>query len=739
MDEHKSSQDSMSLASVSSLSNASSIMLTLPHQQRLSDITESVNRGVLVAQKRSVETALREAQITTERDLKRARMDYHSLASEKAELEIRLKNLEHRLQDSTETNEELRKRLEDAKAESESKIASVFAVYKHEEGLAEKVDEMKAVTTDLRSDLESKLAEIRDLKIEMETLRSELIISERKRNDLQRIREESEAALEEVESLRNKVKELESANVQLKDQLEQAVHAPGNASSLLSRPDGSGLCLRSSSLLHTTRTEQRVARLESENGELRRSEAQLVTARAQLEDLNSRLERANEWRERALLAEERLANQSSATANEALEEKRSALAQCQRENALLLSELGQIRSELASTLVELKSLKVKYSSITAEESRLKTTLECFESRFRRLNRRVKILQQERDMYKHFVSSYEDADATLASPAGELVHQFQRMVERISGSLKVFHQQAESDDAEIERLIDEVAYISGGANAVSIADVSSAELAISSTDRRTIQQLRETISELEERLERTERDKQSAEQEVECMRACGAYNPDETQVVHILANPADNVKRSREGEVVALRKENAQLQQRIKILHDRLTRFYESRTQDGAPEPALEMGEVTMEVAKSLQHHPDPLSEIQKLKSQLQTERCRSDRLMETFASVSSELREACALLFGYNLHVRQSGIYKVQLRPSLLSSTSASSSTTSAPFIKFKRSDNGLVVMETTLEGENAREFLNLRLPVPLALARLLLLTNGVSSIESMEQSTMLM
>lgn len=47
--------------------------------------------------------------------------------------------------------------------------------------------------------------------------------------------------------------------------------------------------------------------------------------------------------------------------------------------------------------------------------------------------------------------------------------------------------------------------------------------------------------------------------------------------------------------------------------------------------------------------------------------------------------------------------------------------------------------METTLEGENAREFLNLRLPIPLALARLLLLTNGVSSVESMEQSTMLM
>ncbi|CDS43722.1 mitotic spindle assembly checkpoint protein [Echinococcus multilocularis] len=738
MDDHKSALDSTSLVSVSPVSGTNSVLLPPPHQQRLLDITESISRGVLVAQKRSVEAALKEAQITAERDLKRARLENQLLASEKAELEIRLKNLEQRFQDSTEANDELHKRVEEAKANAESRVANVLAAYKHEDGLAGRVDEVNAEMAELRTDLEAKSVEIRGLQIEMETLRSELSISQRKQSDLQRICEENEAALEEAESLRNKVSELKSANAHLKEQLEQAAHAPGNASSLLSRPDGSGLCLRSSSLLHSTRLEQRVARLESENGELRRSAAQLVTARAQLEDLNARLERANEWRERALLAEERLANQSSAAASEALEEKRIALAQCQRENALLLSEMGQIRCELTSTSVELKSLKTKCSAATFEESKLKTTLECFESRFRRLSRRLKILQQERDMYKQFVSSYEDADATLASPAGELVHQFQHMVERISDSLKVFHQQAESDDAEIERLIDEVAYVSGGAHAVSVADVSSADLALSSTDRQTIQQLRETISELEQRLERIEREKQSAEQEIECMRACGAYNPDETKVLHFLANPADKVKRSREEEMIGLRKENAQLQQRINILQDRLARFYESRAQGGALETSPELGEVTMAVAESLKNHPDPLLEIQKLKSQLQMERCRSDRLMETFASVSSELREACALLFGYNLHVRQSGIYKVQLRPSL-SSSASSSTTTSTPFIKFKRSGDALVVMETTLEGENARDFLNLHLPIPLALARLLLLTNGVSSINSMEQSTMFM
>lgn len=141
---------------------------------------------------------------------------------------------------------------------------------------------------------------------------------------------------------------MESENTRLKDQLEQISHGPGNASGLLSRPDGSGLCLRSSSLLHSTRLEQKVARLESENVELRHSEAQLVTARAELEDLKASLARANEWRDRALLAEGKLANQCAPVLKESLEGVRSTLAQCQRENALLLSEIGNLRSEYVS-------------------------------------------------------------------------------------------------------------------------------------------------------------------------------------------------------------------------------------------------------------------------------------------------------------------------------------------------------------------------------------------------------
>ena len=71
------------------------------------------------------------------------------------------------------------------------------------------------------------------------------------------------------------------------------------------------------------------------------------------------------------------------------------------------------------------------------------------------------------MYKQFVSSYEDADATLASPAGELVHQFRQMVDEVAESLRHFHQRAESDDAEIERLIDEVTSLASKVCPVSI--------------------------------------------------------------------------------------------------------------------------------------------------------------------------------------------------------------------------------------------------------------------------------
>ena len=112
------------------------------------------------------------------------------------------------------------------------------------------------------------------------------------------------------------------------------------------------------------------------------------------------------------------------------------------------------------------------------------------------------------------------------------------------------------------------------------------------------------------------------------------------------NPAEKAKRSREDELVNLRKDNAQLQLRVnvsfaffcitneivffysgnrnfcdyffvvagyfvfQILQDRLTRLYESRSQSGVLYPGAVSGDVTMEVAESLKDHPDPIGEVQ---------------------------------------------------------------------------------------------------------------------------------
>lgn len=131
----------------------------------------------------------------------------------------------------------------------------------------------------------------------------------------------------------------------MKDQLEQALHGPGNASSLLNRIDASGLCPRSSSILYSTRLEQRVAQLEKENAELQQSKSQLATTLAELEDLKAALARANEWRDRALVAEEKLSNGNNNALHASLEDAQINLAHCQQENALAFAEIGNLRSE----------------------------------------------------------------------------------------------------------------------------------------------------------------------------------------------------------------------------------------------------------------------------------------------------------------------------------------------------------------------------------------------------------
>ena len=92
---------------------------------------------VLAAQKRSAEVALAEARIGTEVDLKRLRLENHSLVSEKAELNTHVKTLERRLEELTESNDMLKQQLHEVKSEAQERIARILNTYKHDEELAE--------------------------------------------------------------------------------------------------------------------------------------------------------------------------------------------------------------------------------------------------------------------------------------------------------------------------------------------------------------------------------------------------------------------------------------------------------------------------------------------------------------------------------------------------------------------------------------------------------------------------
>ncbi|VDD76726.1 unnamed protein product [Mesocestoides corti] len=674
------------------------------------ELSELASREALLAQKRSSDVALAETQIAAERDLKRARLEAQALVSEKAELASRIKILERRLAEAESETAAIRRQLEQSKIESQAKIDAIVESHRQEDNLAEKCETINAELVDLRTRLEAKAAENKSLQTAIETVEAKLEASERyarhvlkkmytrneKCEDLMQLRTEDKAALDELNSAimqflsrAFQVQDLESENASLKDNYERISRGPGNASSLVSRPDGSGLCLRSSSILQSTRLEQRVAKLESENADLRRSASQLAVAHTEVEGLKAHLERANQWRERALLAEDKvakLADERDSTAASLVD--KHVLLQSQRENEILLADQGQLRSELRATSTELRTVKESCDNLTEERNRLKAAMECLEVRSRRLNRRVVILQQERDMYKRFVDSYEDADATLSSPAGELVHQFSDMVGKLAESLQTFHRQAESDDCELRRLhSDVVSCLSKpSVHAVGCEKLSSAYFECFRSKKEFLLLCRQTNAELQERIESLENARLEAEREIECLRTNGAYNPDETQVLHFKANPATEAKRSREEELVSLRKENAQLQQRVnciqsltrpctfQILQERVCRLYESRSKQTAQGDVetTESGNITLAVHERLKDHPDPISEIQmsesipsnlivELKSQLRTEKWRGDRLMETFATASSEFREACSLLFGYNLQIRQPGIYKIQL------------------------------------------------------------------------------
>ncbi|BHF82654.1 Mitotic spindle assembly checkpoint protein MAD1 [Sparganum proliferum] len=729
MTETSSSSQISSLVSVSALSGSSLLAGTHPQQHAPStqesplerEIAASLAYDILASQKRSSDVAFGESQVAFEKEVKRVKLELQSAKRERDDAAVQCRRLRLQLSECQEELSRVRQELSDTKLDARARVDSLLNISKENEAQGEKADALKGELLRSRIQLEKNQLEISNLKLEVETARNAQGLAERRLAELQRLFDEQATSISQLGMIEEQKSQLESENASLRTRLEQALHGPGNASSLISRPDGSGL-MRSSSLLHTTRLEQRVAALESENTELRRKQADLLVAQTDLEALKEKLARANEWRERALLAEEATGRDASPPSSLASDANQISVSQVQRENALLLAEQGQLRGQIKANEVEIAAAKGRIQVLTADTERLEASLKCLDQINRRQNKRITILQQERDMYRQFVDSYQDADATLASPSADLVLQFKAAVSGLQASLDAFSAESSAETAELRRLLSDLNRRTEDSTVGLQSDPGALEV-LGGTDRKTIQELRQNIAELEEANARLKESKDRVELENECMRARGAFNPEETQVLHFVSNPADNAANNLQEELVSLRKENGTLKQRVSILQDRLSRLYEKRS----TADTTNHGNVTMAVQEALMDHPDPLSEIKRLKKELSAEKWRGEKAMQMFASVSSEFREACGLLFGYNLVMRQSGVYKVQLRCSLHS----------GEFLKFTRHEGGVRLTEyppSLCNNDELHQMITSELPAPQLLARLLLTTT-----EKPELSTMLM
>lgn len=137
MNENKQSPNAKNIIPTSTISDCNTLVLVRTQKRRLSEICDSAALSILAAQKCSAEAALREAQITSERDLKRARMENRTLESEKAELISQSKTLERRLTESTDANDALRRRLQLVQSEANERVESILKAFKQEENLTE--------------------------------------------------------------------------------------------------------------------------------------------------------------------------------------------------------------------------------------------------------------------------------------------------------------------------------------------------------------------------------------------------------------------------------------------------------------------------------------------------------------------------------------------------------------------------------------------------------------------------
>lgn len=299
-----------------------------------------------------------------------------------------------------------------------------------------------------------------------------------------------------------------------------------------------------------------------------------------------------------------------------------------RKELKLVDDIGNLQIELNS--LNRKNLTLR-DKIEALNDVSKTKLD-LEDRVRKLERKLIVVQKDRDHYRTINEMYENEMTRVGGPA------------TVSMETKQIN--------ELERLLEEYREL------VSMADTSP------KANQETVTKLNQEKEQLTKEVAELNLTIKHLKAQLEFAESRGIAS--DTRILHFTNNPLDNVRRKTLEQLSQLEKENESLRERVRLMEagysQNLTLLVEDHFEQGCT--------------------PERFRELEE---KLKSSEMKNQRMEEVFRKYCSDFRRGIFELFGYQVDNDECGNFKL---------TSVFSES-SADYLSFKYVGDGLMVMDS--------------------------------------------
>lgn len=307
---------------------------------------------------------------------------------------------------------------------------------------------------------------------------------------------------------------------------------------------------------------------------------------------------------------------------------RSYVEQLMHRDLLLVSEKTSVSSEKSTIQNQITELKSQNEGLVKQAETLEKSLKTHQSVIAKIQRKLKLVQSERDAQRQLLDSYEK-DLTVSQTAGSQTNssqetQFRLRIEMLSNSLAGYKELC----AKLET---EVAELRGNPGIA-------ADTTTCTTEQYKV--LRKDLEALRIENEKLRKRKSELEIEIENITLRSNVMHDERlKVVHFKNNPAAIAQEQAENEVVKLRAEVERLKLRNRKLEE-------------GNEDLMTRSNETMNMTLNIK-------DLQKLREEHKTLESKYKESEEIFRRINQELREVVYMLFGYKLDRYGNSNYRI--------------------------------------------------------------------------------